>query len=143
MEGDYLVEGEAGADLVAHDHQVGGVVRKDAVLVLEDHARLVLGYIVVHELDRLKRELGQHVIDEVRELLRVLMAHQEHMLHLLDLRQTAQVVVDDRVATDYSDTLRQVLFLLGNRGLGMDTDSRKNRLDAPPDLCACALLHEV
>ena len=33
--------------------------------------------------------------------------------------------------------------ILGKSGLGIDTDKRKNKFDAPPDLRECALLQEV
>ena len=100
MEGDDLMEGEARADFVAHHHQVLWVVLEELLPVLEEDTSLVLGDVVIDELDSLEGKLGEQVINEVGELFLIILAHEEDMLDLLDLGQASDVVVDDGVTSD-------------------------------------------
>jgi hypothetical protein len=41
------------------------------------------------------------------------------------------MMIDNGIASNYA--ILKALFLLGNSGRGMETDKRKNKLDAPPE----------
>ena len=106
MEGDDLVQGEARADLVAHHHQVLGVVLEELLPVLEEDAGLILRDVIIDELNGLEGKLGQQVVDEVGELFLIILTHEEDVLDLLDLREAPDVVVDDGVASDREERPR-------------------------------------
>ena len=100
------MEGEARADFVAHHHQVLWVVLEELLPVLEEDTGLVLGDVVIDELDSLEGKLGEQVINEVGELFLIILAHEEDMLDLLDLREASDVVVDDGVTSDREERPR-------------------------------------
>ena len=77
------------------------IIQQYLILILKDNSPLIAWYFILNELNGFETELTQEVIYEVIELFGVVFAYQEHMLHLFDLGETSDVVVDYGITTDY------------------------------------------
>jgi hypothetical protein len=75
----------------------------------------------------LEVEDGAHMIQEGHELLQLVAAHQEHILHLCQIRQGLQVMKYQRVPADYREVVRFLKgIVLGNRGGGREMEKGRN-----------------
>ena len=107
LELQHLVEREGRADVRLHDKDEVRFVNKDLCASVQQRSEPLHGHDMLRllQVDYVEVKLGHHAVNERFEVVRLILAVEEHILHVVlstELLEGLQMVKDDGVAANCS-----------------------------------------